>query len=197
MIMQLLGMLMNVMLDESEDTHRASCDGCHSLRIFSDRYKCLQCENYDLCGACFEKRRETKHHRSGHAFAHFKIPMELFGEPIAKVNEEVTLMKFRERFARVEHTNVTCDGCEIMPIVGIRFKCDTCHDYDLCYDCMEKQVVTNEHDAKHSLVVVGKDRFNQIDVNDIELGEELGRGAFGKSFAYSTQRYPTNPMVDF
>lgn len=197
MVMQLIGMLMNAMFDENEDAHRVACNGCHNLRILSDRYKCLQCENYNLCGSCFEKRRETRDHRSGHTFAHFKIPMELFGEPITKANEEVTLTKFRERFARVEHTDVTCKGCQIKPIIGIRFKCDTCHDYDLCFDCMEKQVVTDEHDTKHPLVVVGKDRFNQIDVDDIELGEELGKGAFGMSLFYSTRSLFISHMVVF
>jgi len=182
--MHLIGMLMNVAHSENDDVHRVSCDGCHTLRIYSDRYKCLQCEDYDLCGDCFEKRRETKQHKSGHAFAHFKVPMELFGEPITKPSDEVTLKKFKERFATIEHTNVTCDGCEKTPIIGIRFKCDTCCDYDLCLECMEKQVVTNEHDTKHSLIVIGKDRFNQIDINDIELGDELGRGAFGMKTLY-------------
>jgi hypothetical protein len=185
--MQLLGMIVDASHGNNDDAHRISCDGCHSLRMYGDRYKCLQCENYDLCGNCFEKRRESKQHKSGHAFAHFKIPMELFGEPITKANDEVTLTKFKERFATTEHTNVTCDGCKNMPIIGIRFKCDTCCDYDLCLECMKKQVVTAEHDIKHSLIVTGKDRFNQIDVSDIELGDELGRGAFGKkTFCSST-----------
>lgn len=183
--MRLVRLLMNVAHDDDGNTHRVSCNGCHSLRIYSDRYKCLQCDNYDLCGSCFEKKRETKQHKSGHAFAHFKIPMELFGDSITKANDEVTLAKFKERFAAIEHTNVTCDGCEMEPIIGIRFKCDTCHDYDLCLECMEKQIVTKEHDTKHSLIVIGKDRFNQIDIDDIELSDELGRGAFGKKIFYS------------
>ncbi|XP_028329400.1 sequestosome-1 [Gouania willdenowi] len=34
----------------------------------------------------------------------------------------------------VVHPNVTCDGCE-GPVVGTRFKCSVCPDYDLCSDC--------------------------------------------------------------
>lgn len=177
-------MLTDTTNDGNDDVHRISCDGCNSLRISSDRYKCLQCENYDLCGDCFDKKLETKQHKSGHAFAHFKVPMELFGEPITDANDEVTLSKFKQRFATIKHTKVTCDGCDTTPIIGIRFKCDTCHDYDLCLKCMEDQVVTNEHDIKHSLIVTGKDSFNQIDIDDIELGDELGRGAFGMTMVY-------------
>ncbi|KAF6725515.1 Sequestosome-1 [Oryzias melastigma] len=32
------------------------------------------------------------------------------------------------------HPNVTCDGCE-GPVVGMRFKCSVCPDYDLCSTC--------------------------------------------------------------
>jgi hypothetical protein len=37
--------------------------------------------------------------------------------------------------APVVHSNVTCDECHIGPIVGIRYKCTTCYDFDLCEEC--------------------------------------------------------------
>eukprot|EP00743_Colponemidia_sp_Colp-15_P001546 GILK01001688.1.p1 GENE.GILK01001688.1~~GILK01001688.1.p1 ORF type:complete len:665 (+),score=86.75 GILK01001688.1:126-2120(+) len=43
------------------------------------------------------------------------------------------------------HNKVTCDGCGMLPIVGIRYKCAVCADYDLCEECEEKQV----HDYIH------------------------------------------------
>ncbi|XP_077589178.1 LOW QUALITY PROTEIN: sequestosome-1 [Stigmatopora nigra] len=44
------------------------------------------------------------------------------------------------------HVNVTCDGCE-GPVVGVRFKCAVCPDYDLCVDCWSKGI-----HPEHSLV---------------------------------------------
>ncbi|KAG8004358.1 Sequestosome-1 [Nibea albiflora] len=41
------------------------------------------------------------------------------------------------------HPNVTCDGCE-GPVVGTRFKCSVCPNYDLCSSCQARGTHT-EH----------------------------------------------------
>ncbi|WAQ99088.1 SQSTM-like protein [Mya arenaria] len=43
------------------------------------------------------------------------------------------------------HRGVVCDGCQIGPIVGPRYKCMTCPDYDLCRGC-EGAGLHVEHD---------------------------------------------------
>jgi len=35
----------------------------------------------------------------------------------------------------VVHENYTCDGCNAHPIVGVRYKCSVCHDFDYCEKC--------------------------------------------------------------
>lgn len=51
------------------------------------------------------------------------------------------------------HQGVICDGCSASPIVGIRWKCSVCPDYDLCEACEAKGGV---HDASHPLIKVVK-----------------------------------------
>jgi len=43
------------------------------------------------------------------------------------------------------HLNIRCDGCDVFPITGPRFKCTICTDFDLCEECENKNVHPVEH----------------------------------------------------
>ena len=43
------------------------------------------------------------------------------------------------------HHGISCDGCSVKPIKGLRFKCYRCDDYDLCETCHASKV----HDIGH------------------------------------------------
>ena len=49
------------------------------------------------------------------------------------------------------HRTVTCDGCEMYPITGKRFKCVVCVDYDLCENCMNKGLRTRPCHPDHQI----------------------------------------------
>ncbi|CAG2253190.1 MIB [Mytilus edulis] len=53
------------------------------------------------------------------------------------------LLLFDNAQADVEHEDFTCDGCRQDPLYGIRWKCLTCADYDLCTKCyiIDKHIV--------------------------------------------------------
>lgn len=42
--------------------------------------------------------------------------------------------------SNVIHRGITCDGCNARPVVGVRYKCSECPDFDLCEDCEAKDV---------------------------------------------------------
>ncbi|CAF0835710.1 unnamed protein product, partial [Didymodactylos carnosus] len=127
---------------------------------------------------CFEKRRETKNHQSGHPVVQFRTPSEVLGAELK--TEDLTLKILEKLFQRERHSNITCNGCLQRPIIGLRFKCDTCPNYDLCHQCISKSITTDSHKLDHPLVAVPKHRIPQIDRDDIELGDALGQGAFGE-----------------
>lgn len=37
----------------------------------------------------------------------------------------------------VKHPSVSCDGCGVDPIKGIRYKCSVCPNFDFCANCEE------------------------------------------------------------
>ena len=48
------------------------------------------------------------------------------------------------------HEGVSCDICGSQPIVGVRFKCLVCKDYDLCSSCVKKRMHNSEHEMMAS-----------------------------------------------
>jgi len=50
------------------------------------------------------------------------------------------------------HYGVICDGCNSFPLVGARFKCQNCPDYDLCESCMTKGI---HGETKHNFIKIG------------------------------------------
>jgi WD40 repeat protein len=48
------------------------------------------------------------------------------------------------------HENVICDGCGVKPIVGARWNCGWCDNFDFCQSCHQKFLATGKlHDQQH------------------------------------------------
>jgi len=50
----------------------------------------------------------------------------------------------------VNHEGVTCDMCNASPIVGVRYKCTVCNNYDMCQTCESYQ----QHPPEHPLIKI-------------------------------------------
>jgi len=98
------------------------CAGCNEFPIVGARYNCTVCPDFDLCAKC----EASSVHPAEHPLLKYRQP----------VNTPVV------------HNGITCDGCQQSPIAGIRFKCRTCPDYDLCEACEAKNV----HPADHPMI---------------------------------------------
>ena len=91
------------------------CDGCKTSPMVGDLYKCFDCHEYaNICSTCNKK---GVHSDSGHNIARVISP-----KPGDVVHE------------------AGCDGCNTYPIIGRRYKCGTCAEYDLCGECVEKGI---------------------------------------------------------
>jgi hypothetical protein len=70
---------------------------------------------------------------------------ELYRPPLGLKRREIT---------REVHPGITCDCCEMSPIVGTRYKCQECDDFDLCHKCYDSPMSSSllEHLANHDFM---------------------------------------------
>jgi len=61
-----------------------------------------------------------------------KSPIEGIEEPKEPVSKEPMV-----------HEGIRCDGCDTVPVTGIRYKCSVCKDFDYCANCEER--LSHEH----------------------------------------------------
>ncbi len=72
----------------------------------------------------------------------------------------------------VVHERVTCDGCQKFPIIGNRYKCIICHDFDFCEECESKGThphaflkIRRPEQAPKVLVASMEDEREGIEIN--------------------------------
>lgn len=132
----------------SPTTHDGvTCDGCGVSPIVGARFKCTVCHDYDLCEMCEAK--------GSHDAAH----------PLVKMLKPRLFGGHGRRFwgrgcpvdpnAQATHYGVACDGCQQSPIVGKRYKCTSCPNYDLCEACLSKGIHKKEHSLEDTPVHFG------------------------------------------
>lgn len=67
----------------------------------------------------------------------------------------------------ITHSNILCDGCD-KTIVGCRFKCLQCHDYDLCEVCDAKFIQSNNHLKTHQMIRISLDELPILSSNVVK-----------------------------
>lgn len=164
------------------------CSSCERRVYDGYRYKCVQCiqDNYSLCSLCFEKRKTSRGHKLEHAVVRLSENNQLFEGRVCNEEaiESMRLSTLYDEFRNEIHEDDYCRGCggSSEPIVGLRFKCESCKDYNLCFKCFVNKRACEPHKWTHSVVVICKTISTKIDPNRVVLGAKLGQGAFGQVF---------------
>ncbi|GAA5925560.1 hypothetical protein JCM3775_001441 [Rhodotorula graminis] len=120
--------------------HSATCDVC-TRTIVGTRFKCLQCADYDCCGACKTEYVDEVHPH--HNFVAVSDPKDIQHRP--------------QPDSRTVHRNIVCDGCNQSPLVGVRYHCThpACSQdggFDLCSACESLPIPVHPHD--HNLLKI-------------------------------------------
>ena len=130
--------------EELEIHHFVRCDGCGMAPLRGKRYKCKECHNFDYCESCFEKNKESHKHE-----------FEIIEKSVIPYPPFIGMRHHHPRHSnngKQIHFGIICDGCEMTPLVGKRYKCKECPDFDYCENCYEK----NKENHKHEFEVVEK-----------------------------------------
>jgi len=56
------------------------------------------------------------------------------------------------------HYHIACDGCNQSPLIGDRYKCETCENFDFCSKCYKE----GKHEKNHKFKLIESrcPRFN-------------------------------------
>lgn len=88
-------------------------------------FKCRTCSDFNLCWHC--------HYTTKHDPSHIFISIEPGNNLMKSV-----------------HTFIHCDICGQCPIIGARYMCTNCNQFDLCSTCKSSK----KHNSKHVLVTI-------------------------------------------
>ena len=66
---------------------------------------------------------------------------------IKNEKEDINKSESNVNFSQeIIHNRIICDGCEMSPIIGNRYKCQVCSDFDYCEDCYKN--IKHVHELK-------------------------------------------------
>ena len=81
------------------------------------------------------------------------------------------------------HDGIMCNKCLKIPIIGYRYKCSVCVDYDLCEKCEEENSETGSHPHEFIKIRSNKNIKKQIWNNHlVKINNEEKKGIFNINF---------------
>ncbi|KAG0201492.1 hypothetical protein BGX28_005706 [Mortierella sp. GBA30] len=179
------------------------CDMCLSS-IKGVRHKCTNCENYDLCQGCLEL--STRRHHPDHVFKAIEKPSDIkrissgasspasspsvssapspkAAKPVAHLATCDICTDLTITVDQTAHTGVVCDGCN-GDILGVRYKCGNCADYDLCGNCEASPIPL--HDPNHVFIKIRKPVCNRM-APAVPLLPLMYKKGWGRTVCYHPQ----------
>jgi len=81
----------------------------------------------------------------------------------SKLSQMIISDKNRINKSKTVHKKIKCEHCFMKPIVGLRYKCSICQNYNLCEKCEEKNEETQKH--SHDFIKIRNEEKNNDNNN--------------------------------
>ncbi|KAG8763694.1 hypothetical protein FRC11_013928, partial [Ceratobasidium sp. 423] len=123
--------------------HAAVCDRCDK-EISGVRYRCTVCNDFDYCAICITVAPLEHGHRFDaiiNTTTRVYRPMDEWRVTGANPPPNV--------YHGGNSWDVKCDICGMYPLVGTRYKCAECPDWDACQNCLDK---ASKHHPNHTFI---------------------------------------------
>ena len=131
-------------------------------------------EEHQKIKMMYEKKYKEKEKK-------IKKELEQLTEIVMKSN--MNLSKIEESSCNLEHKGIQCKKCFKEPIIGIRYKCLQCDNYNLCQKCEEENSKESFHDKSHDFIKIRKTKQKEKEKiysydcpNMLNLAEYIGEG---------------------
>eukprot|EP01117_Protostelium_nocturnum_P008242 TRINITY_DN2941_c0_g1_i1.p1 TRINITY_DN2941_c0_g1~~TRINITY_DN2941_c0_g1_i1.p1 ORF type:complete len:733 (-),score=238.28 TRINITY_DN2941_c0_g1_i1:169-2367(-) len=117
------------------------CDCCDIEPLWGIRFHCEDCDDLDICEECYDNKKfrepgMAKKHQEDHKWSPIEYP---------------------ERAGGFEVHQVRCQGCLTCPIIGNRFYCLECKQFNLCQKCFFLQKEPKNHKSDHQIEMILED----------------------------------------
>ena len=103
------------------------------------------------------------------------------------------------------HHGIKCFDCFREPIIGYRYKCSICYNYNLCEKCEEKNGMTRRHphyfikirDEEKNKVIKEEVNKPKLIIKDITMENFNKMKEFRNNFNLSEDYYPDDRLLEF
>jgi ubiquitin-protein ligase len=121
----------------------STCRACNMSPIRGTRFRCANCADYDICERC--EGDPERQHDAGHVFVKISKPLPLPPASPRNVPNSKELLLPTLLYPDVKPWTeltkahlVACNHCGSPSIVGVRYKCCQCENFNLCELCEPK-----------------------------------------------------------